>query len=156
VFNQLLKIRYVTVVIVILAVLHALAFLGMGAQIAFKAYWAVLRPLPGEHAARPGLELLHALDFLFVSMVLVVLSLGIAKLFLLDPNREIPKLPTWLEIDSITELKVLLWETILTTLVIVALSDLSEGLLAKLDWTVLLTPIAILMLSLSLYFMKKA
>jgi uncharacterized membrane protein YqhA len=155
-FEQLLKIRYITVVIVVLAVLHALAFMALGAKIAFKGYVDVLHPSVGEHAVRPGIELLHALDFLFVSMVLIVLALGIAKLFLLNPNKEISALPSWLEIDSITELKVLLWETILTTLVIVALSDLSEGLIGSLSWPVLLTPISILLLSLSLYFMKKA
>ena len=45
---------------------------------------------------------------------------------------------------------------ILTTLLIVALSDLSESLFGPLNWTVLLTPISILLLALSLYFMKKA
>ena len=49
----------------------------------------------------------------------------------------------------------LLWETILTTLVIVALSDLIRGLFTKLDWTALIMPSAILVLALSLFFMKK-
>ena len=49
----------------------------------------------------------------------------------------------------------LLWETILTTLLILGLSELTAALFGKPDWTVLLTPIAILVLALSLYFMKK-
>jgi hypothetical protein len=36
------------------------------------------------------------------------------------------------------------------------LSDLTEGIFGKLDWHVLLTPVAILLLALSLFFMKKA
>jgi uncharacterized membrane protein YqhA len=154
VFQRLLKIRYLAVVIVILAVLHALAFLVMGAKSAFKGY---MHLFDREGESRPGLELLHSLDFMFISLVLIVLALGIARLFLLDPGSgEVAHLPEWLRIESISELKVLLWETILTSLLIIGLSDLTEGILGKLDWSVLLTPVAILILALSLFFMKKA
>jgi uncharacterized membrane protein YqhA len=155
-FNQLLKIRYLTVVIVLLSAGHAVAFLVMGTLTALKGYQQVLAGEHGSEKARPGLELLHSLDFLFVSMVLIVLSLGIAKLFLMSPSEKLnAELPVWMRIESISQLKVLLWETALTTLMIIALSDLSAGLFTKLDWTVLLTPAAILVLSLSLYFMKR-
>jgi uncharacterized membrane protein YqhA len=158
-FDRLLKIRYLIVVVVVLAVMHALAFLVMAAQIGARAYWHVLhetRDAPGDRDARPGLELLHSMDFLFVALVFIVLALGIARLFLLDPKatRTI-ELPSWLQIDSITALKVLLWETILTTLLIASLSELSGALFAKLEWSALVTPVAILILALSLYLMKK-
>lgn len=158
-FEQLLKVRYLAVVIVILAVLHALAFLAMGTEIALKTYWHVLHVSLGEEgaASRPGLELLHSLDFLFVAIVFVILALGIAKLFLLDPETvERANLPNWLKIENIGELKVLLWETILTTLLIAGMSHLVAGLVGKVEWSVLVIPVAILILSMSLYFMKKA
>jgi len=85
----------------------------------------------------------------------MVLALGIAKLFLLGPNVEESGLPVWLRLHSISELKVLLWETVLTTLLIASLPGLVAGLLGNLDWRVLVTPSAILVLALSLYFMKK-
>src|SRR5262249_30986841 len=131
-------------------------YLYMGTRIAFHAYAHVLdQSISNEQ--RPGLELLHSLDFLFVSLVLLVLGLGIAKLFLLHPDsRQHADLPVWLRIESIAELKVLLWETILTTLLIAGLSELIEGLFTRLDWTTLMTPVAILILALSLFFMKKA
>ena len=153
-FEHLLKVRYVAVVIVILAVLHAVAFLVLGTKLAFQAYAHILIG-GGASEARPGLELLHSLDFLFVSLVLMVLALGIAKLFLLGPNMEESGLPVWLRLHSISELKVLLWETVLTTLLIASLPGLVAGLLGNLDWRVLVTPSAILVLALSLYFMKK-
>ena len=94
---------------------------------------------------------------MFVSLVLVVLGLGIAKLFLLPPSSKAhADLPVWLRIERISELKVLLWETILTTLLIAGLSQLVVGLFSRLDWTILLMPVAILILALSLFFMKKA
>jgi uncharacterized membrane protein YqhA len=156
-FERLLKIRYITIVIVLLAVVHAIAFLVMGAKVAAGAYLQVLTGGGGvENNARPGLELLHSLDYMFVAMVFIVLALGIAKLFLVGPKAtESMDLPTWLRIDSIAELKVLLWETILLTLVISALSELTTGLFERLAWSALVTPTAILALALSLYLVKK-
>jgi uncharacterized membrane protein YqhA len=156
-FEQLLKIRYIVLVIVILAVLHAIAFLVLGAKVAVGAYIHVLSGGNGvEHNARPGLELLHSLDFMFVAIVFLVLALGFAKLFLVGPKTtETMHLPTWLRIDSIAELKVLLWETILLTLVISALSELTTGLFEKLEWSALITPTAILALAFALFLVKK-
>ena len=41
-FEHLLKVRYVAIVIVFLAVLHAMAFLVLGAKLAFVAYGHIL------------------------------------------------------------------------------------------------------------------
>jgi uncharacterized membrane protein YqhA len=158
-FDRLLKVRYLVIVIVLVAILHAVAFLFMGTEIAFKSYWHVLhhgRDGNETGLARPGLEILHSLDLLFVAMVFLVLALGIAKLFLVGPKAvESMDLPSWLRIGSIAELKVLLWETILVTLVITSLSELTTGLFEKLDWHALVTPAAIFLLALSLFLVKK-
>jgi uncharacterized membrane protein YqhA len=153
VFHHFLKLRYIAIVIVVLAVMHAIAFLLIGSKLAVTAYGHVLHGASTE--GQPGLELLHSLDYLFVSLVLLVLALGIAKLFLLSPNADEGGLPGWLRIHSISELKVLLWETVLTTLLIAGLPGLVSGLFGQLDWMVLMIPGAILVLALSLYFMKK-
>jgi uncharacterized membrane protein YqhA len=155
---QLIKIRYIAIVVVILAILHALAFLFLGGRIAFHAYRLIIR---GSHAGenmRPGLELLHSLDFLLISLVLLILGLGVAKLFLLPPEtgRSRYTLPTWLRMETFSDLKVLLWETILTALVVFGLPTLSAELVGKLQWTSLVLPAAIMLLALGLYFMKKA
>ena len=153
-FEHLLKVRYVAIVIVILAVLHGMAFLVLGAKLAIKAYVHILAG-DGEQG-HPGIELLHSLDFLFVSLVLLVLALGIAKLFLLPPATDESALPVWLRIQSISELKVLLWETVLTTLLIASLPVLVTGLFGQVSWSVMVIPAAVLVLALSLFFMKKA
>jgi uncharacterized membrane protein YqhA len=157
-FELLLKFRYLAVVVVILALLDAMAYLVLGTRIAFHAYAHVLDATSVTPIQdRPGLELLHSVDFLFVSLVLMVLGLGIAKLFLLAPDsKSHSDLPAWLRIESIGDLKVLLWETILTTLLIAGLSELIEGLFTRLDWAILMIPLAILILALSLFFMKKS
>jgi uncharacterized membrane protein YqhA len=157
-FQQLLKVRYVVVVIVVLAVLHALAFLVLGVETAVIAYRDVFRAwrdaAPDSH---PGLKLLHSLDYLFVAMVFLVLALGIGKLFFVGSKAaETMDLPSWLRVDNIAQLKVLLWETILVTLVITSLSELSAGLFEKVQVTALVTPTAILLLSIALFLVKKS
>src|SRR5215467_14743599 len=105
-FRHLLKVRYVVIVIVLVSILHSIAFLVMGAHLAIRAYVHLARD-SSESLSRPGVELLHSLDFLFVSLVLMVLALGIAKLFFLNlSGTEVRNLPRWLRIDSISELKI--------------------------------------------------
>jgi uncharacterized membrane protein YqhA len=156
-FQQLLKVRYLAVAIVVISILHSIAFLVMGAFVAVNAYTHLWSDRAAPGMARPGVELLHSLDFLFVSLVLMVLALGIAKLFILNAGaKEIEGLPAWLRIENLSELKVMLWETILTTLLIVGLSDLIRDLFTPLAWTALILPLAIFVLAMSLFFIRKA
>lgn len=154
-FKHLLKARYAAVVVVVVALFHALTFLFLGTKVAFETYVHVLR---GEEGARPGLELLHSLDLLLVALVMLILALGVAKLFLLPPgfSAESVGFPSWLNIETFGELKVLLWETILMALLVIALSDLTSALIGRLEWNALLLPAAILLLALSLFLMKRA
>src|SRR5262249_61756367 len=94
--------------------------------------------------AGPGLELLRSLGLLLISLVLLILGLGVATLFLLPPtSQHAYPLPTWLNMETFSDLKVLLWETILTALVVFGLPTLSSDLAGKLDWTALVLPAAI-------------
>ena len=154
-FEQLLKVRYLAVVVVILAITHAVVFMYLGAEGALKTYWHVLGRHPRGEASRPGLELLHALDSLLVSLVMIILEVGVAKLFLLPPSEgRTVSLPRWLDVETFSDLKFLLWETILLALVIVGLSSLISDF-GTLSWNALVIPAAILMLALSLYLMKR-
>jgi uncharacterized membrane protein YqhA len=152
-FEHLLKARYFAAVVVLVSILHALTFLIMGTRIAFKTYWHVLRGAPPEGKVGPGVELLHSLDYLLISLVLMILALAVAKLFLFPRSSSVP---AWLDIDSFSDLKYLLWETILTALLIIGLSLLATGMNDRLTWSALIIPAAILVLSISLYFMKRA
>jgi uncharacterized membrane protein YqhA len=156
--EHLLKIRYIAIVVVLLSILHAIAFLVLGGRIAFHAYHLILTGTHAGENVRPGLEILHSLDFLLISLVLLILGLGVAKLFLLPPpvaGRPY-ELPTWLRMETFSDLKVLLWETILTALVVFGLPTLSSDLAGTLEWTALILPAAIALLAFGLYLMKHA
>jgi uncharacterized membrane protein YqhA len=155
-FEGLLRVRYIAVVVVVLALLHSVTFLVIGARSALGTYRHVLlgRDEPIE---RPGLELLHSLDFFLVSLVLMILAVGVAKLFLLPPAPAYrpSTLPSWLELETFSDLKVLLWETVLTTMLVAAIPIFTTGIGEKLEWSALVMPAAILLLALSLHLMKK-
>ena len=108
-------------------------------------------------AATVGIGLLQAVDLFLISIVLYVFSLGILMLFSVTESAILQKLPEWLRIKNFMELKVILWEAILTTLVVSYLAWLGEKRALKIDIGTesLLVPAGILLIALSLYFLKK-
>ncbi|MBX3240364.1 MAG: YqhA family protein [Chitinophagaceae bacterium] len=104
-----------------------------------------------------AIELLSTVDILLIAIVLLVFSIGILILFH-DPAKLLPvRLPEWLRIKNFMQLKIILWEAILTTLVIGYLTGLAE---ARLNGDAvhvrhLIIPGGILLISLSLYLLKK-
>jgi uncharacterized membrane protein YqhA len=103
---------------------------------------------------KPGLYLLKGLEHFLISMVFMIFALGILKLFIFDQTSE-EHIPTWLKIDEFKELKVLLWESILVTLVVFTLDKLVSAT-EVLTWNASIFPGVILVLTASLYLMKKS
>ena len=104
-----------------------------------------------------GLGLLSAVDLFLIAIVFFVLALGIVLLFS-DPANPFPvNLPEWLRIKTFMQLKVILWETILTTLVIGYLNMVAEKRLGDEEITLdtLIIPGGILLISGSLFLLKK-
>ena len=99
--------------------------------------------------------LLKAVDMFLISIVLYVFAIGILILF---TDKELPvKMPEWLRVKDFMQLKIILWEAILTTLVVSYLASLAsanfKGIpLSEAD---LIIPGAILLIALSIYFLKK-
>jgi len=101
--------------------------------------------------------LLQAVDLFLVAIVMFVFSVGLLVLF--DNKEEIPlKLPEWLKVKNFMQLKIILWEAILTTLVISYLAGLVQAKMAGEIITIssLIIPGSILIIALSLYFLKKS
>jgi uncharacterized membrane protein YqhA len=111
-----------------------------------------------EHAARMmAIDLLHAVDLFLVAIVFFVLSLGILVLFN-NPDSPLPiRLPEWLRIKNFMQLKIILWEAILTTLVVAYLAMLAEKEIQGEEISVqtLVVPGGIFLIALSLFFLKK-
>lgn len=151
-FHKMLYVRYILLVAVVFLLLSACAFIIVGSIHCLHGFVELARHdfLPTEEA-RPGLHLLEGLDAYMVALIFMIFGLGIARLFVFD-KANVEGLPAWLNIHDIKELKVLLWETILVTLVILCVTNLAKHPVRS--WEVLLFPGVILILSLALYFVR--
>lgn len=104
-----------------------------------------------------AIGLLRAVDLFLIAIVFFVLSLGMLVLFN-NPDSPIPlKLPEWLRVKNFMQLKIILWEAVLTSLVVAWLAGLVEQKYRsiELDLQSLVIPGGIMMLAISLYFLKK-
>ena len=100
----------------------------------------------------PGLYLLEGLDSFMISLVFMIFGLGIARLFIF-PGHESDNLPKWLQVKDLHELKKLMWETILFTLVVVTVTHIFKSGLS--DWTAFILPGILLLLSLSYFVVNR-
>ena len=155
--RSLLRIRYLAAVVALVFALHAAGFLVLGVLRAVQAYRLLFEPGSLGSEVRPGVHIAESVDALLFSLVLLVLSFGTAGLFLTtttdtDDRR---KLPEWMRIKSLTELKLLLWEAILATLVVAAASAIIASM-PHLEWKHLVLPAAILVLSLSYFLLNRS
>ena len=104
-----------------------------------------------------AIGLLHSVDMFLVAIVFFVLAIGMLILFT-NPEANMPKLPTWLHVKNFMQLKAILWEAILTTLVVAYLAKLAEGEIEGKQLTLesLFIPGGVLLIAVSLFFLKRA
>jgi uncharacterized membrane protein YqhA len=107
--------------------------------------------LNGEE--RPGVYLLRGLDLFLVSMVFLIFALGILSIFINYHNAD-EKLPDWLKIGNFKGLKILLWETVLVTLVVFSFTNVITAK-ESLQLNDLILPGVILILTLALFLLKR-
>ncbi len=151
--KKVLAIRYALIIVVFFLLVNALAFIGAGVAHCIHGYSAFFSSgfLPNKEL-RPGLHLLEALDSFMVALVFMIFGLGIAKIFVFPDEME-GKVPKWLNLHTIHELKGLVWEAILLTMVIFGLVDIIEA--SEKTLQMLILPGIILILSLSLFLIHK-
>jgi uncharacterized membrane protein YqhA len=104
-----------------------------------------------------AIGLLKVLDVFLFSIVFFVFSFGILVLFNRQENVLPENLPKWLRIEDFIQLKAILWEAVLTTLVISFLANYVARNFAGLEQGLdsLILPAAILMISISLHILKR-
>ena len=135
--------------ILLLSFLNVLAMLTLNIMRAVHAYAGLFKT--GE--LRPGLEIMELVDGLLMVLLLLIMTIGFLKLFL--PDSKMAKaidLP-WLRINSFSQLKMLLIETILTTLVVLFATHVvkSDG---NLEWQDILIPVSVFLFALTISFVK--
>jgi uncharacterized membrane protein YqhA len=94
---------------------------------------------------------MKGLDLFMLTIIFIIFGLGISRLFLFT-NTADEEIPSWLRFSEMKGLKVLLWETMLVTLVIYCLQLLLTSQTQSPE--LLILPGAILLLSLALFFVR--
>ena len=150
----LLKLRFLVAIIVIFTFLNSLILIFLAAKRSIHSYGIVF--LNFESEKPPAVEILESIDLFLIGLVFLIFSLGLTKLFLgnLVDEEDEDKLPKWLRIRNFFELKILLWQTILVSLVVLFVDLLfqQEG---EMDWNLLIVPVSILVLSISMAVIQK-
>jgi uncharacterized membrane protein YqhA len=151
-FKRLLTIRYIILVAVGILFLNSIFFIVGGTIFSFRGYIEFIQNgfVPSE-TYNPVLYILKGLDAFMLAIIFIIFGLGIARLFLFN-NASEDQIPSWLRFHDMKGLKVLLWETILVTLVIYCLQVLLTHKELTLD--LLILPGAILLLAVALFFVR--
>lgn len=161
--NKILSLRVVLIPMIVFIFIISIFFMIRGIWITADVLIQMLRgDLTFVHYSQeniknaPSLMLLEAIDSFLLAFVFFIFSFGLFKIFFIkNESSANNSLPNWLHIDSIFELKSLLWHSVLTSLVVLflnyAIITISGG---GLNWNFLVFPGAILLISASLYFMK--
>lgn len=150
--SHILKIRYVFLVVTVTSFISSLFFVGLGVSETVRAYSLALRYLAGGEWSNPGVILFEALDRFLIAVLFYIFGVGMIKLFM--PERfDDADLPTWLNVGGIKELKILLWETVLVTLMVLTVTSVVARP-ETLTWDALILPAVIAILSVSLFFMR--
>ena len=154
--NWLLKLRWLAVIIAFFGALHAIAFVVLGAIRGFEGYRLILHGPPWSGEDSPGLYIARSIDTFLLALVFLVFSIGVIELFVAHRDAQaLEQIPTWMRVKSLSELKFLIWEAILVALVVASV----ESLVAaghQPEWTALVLPVALLILSAGLFLAKKA
>ena len=135
--------------IAVILVLDALVLVGRGVLLTAHAYRDLFNPT----VAKPLVPALEAIDLFFLALVFFIMAIGLVQLFI----GEVPMMNavafSWLKIDSFTALKLLLWDTFLVTLLVLFVTRLVED--QVLEWTTLVLPGAIFLLTVSSFLLKR-
>ena len=149
---RLLRVRYVFLLVSALSFLSCLYFIGVGVVETMHATGVLLGKVePGQNATA-GILLFEALDRFLIAVLFYIFGVGMIKLFMPELFRD-AELPRWLDVHDIKELKVLLWETVLVTLMVLSVTELVTSK-RELTWNSLIMPSVIAILSLALFLMR--
>lgn len=166
--KTLFGIRWISIIVVICSALGALLMFIVGAVHtieAFGVYFGFLHThiFGGEKllGVDAYVKLLSSLDSFIFGMVLFYWAFGVYHLFL-KPDRpeqegaeSTVKVPKWLEVKSLGQLKKTLLEVIIVLVAVLFLKDvlyLQKG--PELPWTVLIGPAAIIAFAIALKLVR--
>ncbi len=150
--------KFIIAVPIICTFLISISIIGFGVYESFLGFYGIIDGQMGTDS-RPGLKLFQALDIFLFAFLFLIFSIGFSQLFIPKPSRIMNVIdsitPEWLKVENFTQLKLILWDTVLTTLVVLFVGDAFKAN-GNYDWQLTIIPISILLISISKFFIKKS
>ena len=147
-----LSLRLVMLVVAFGAVLGAALMVWLGfSKLLHSAHAAFVLETPNAKAVIVGV--MGATDAFLFGVVLIIFAVAIASGFVFElPEQLATRLPAWMRVNGIGELKRTLAEVILIYLIVDFATDIAESE-GHLSWTTLVMPLSILLIAGSLRLM---
>jgi uncharacterized membrane protein YqhA len=137
--------------ICLILVVNAVTLVLRGVLLTYEGYHNVFTQPDME---RPLLPVLEAVDLFFMALAFFIVAIGLAQLFVGDMALVKSLSFAWLRIESFGQLKLLLWDTFLVTMLVLFVTRLVST--DTYGWDLLLLPGAILMLTVSSFLLKQS
>ena len=150
-----LLLRFVTLIAALGAGFGSVLMFWLGAEKLFGAVSYIVHPEEGSHTWVIA-AVMQATDAFLFGLVLIVFAYGITFGFAFDLPRNLrEKLPPWMRIQGISELKNTLIEIILVYLIVDFATDVAE-MEGPPTWDILAMPVAILLIAGTLRLLRQS
>ncbi len=117
---------------------------------------AILLAEGASPAKQVTVPVLEAIDSFLFGVVLVIFAFGIAVGFVIKVSDETARtMPQWMKIEDISQLKRFLAEVVIIVLIVIFARIIVEENDGSLEWTMLVLPISILLLSAALFLLER-
>lgn len=155
--------RWVSLVAVVFSAVGAVLMFIVGGVTTIQSVGAYLGT--GEHEAftsdaalEATVDVVTALDQFLLGLVLLVFAFGIYSLFLsteTEEERERIGAPAWLQVTSVSELKIKLLETVSVLLAVLFLKGILKGPAdASIEWSSLVVPLAVALFAVTVWLIR--
>ncbi len=152
--EKFLKLRFILIIISVVCGLNFIFYVGIGVYKAFHGYYLLYKSINTGVWEYPGIPIVESLDSFLIGLVMMIFAFGIYRIFILHDQPH-SKFPSWLRIDSLSELKLLLWEAVMVALLIFSVSSAIK-LEGAYSWDILVMPVFILVLAISYFLVKRS
>jgi uncharacterized membrane protein YqhA len=165
-FESLYLLRYLTIIAVVASLIGSVLMFLIGAKRIIESlivqftdiniHTDMQLPMHLDEDGFVTVLVVQAVDTFLFALVLLIFALGIYTLFIMDPEeREQKKIPGWLHINSINQLKSSLASVIIIILFVNVLENIIIVGYESLKWSALIIPITIILLAAALHFLPE-
>ena len=155
-----LRVRWISAIAVVFSMVGATIMFVVGAVTTLRAIDIYLggaehKAFSDKAALKTTIEMISSLDQFLLALVLFIFAYGIFRLFIAGEDETGAR--DWFSINSVTDLKVKLLETIAILLAVIFLKgtlDLDEGQI--IEWSTLVIPLAVGIFAISIWLIRRA